>query len=363
MMGNGKSGWIAGEGWGVIAPGILAWFGEADPNRLERLYEAATAGSPATELIPLAETAVRGTAPVAVIAVWRQGLWAITLRGPVVCEVGGGGAVERHTSGRGGQMRRVDVASPAWLRLGPSSAGFGAAALPVSAGVIACGGIAGGDGRPAPVPSDSATADGPVAEAPTRPHPGTRSPLLPPPEPSRDNPFAELWGHTIRRPVEAAAIREIRDTSDPRTDEGSHPTTLPEEAADDAARVPDGATLIGSVIDDEPASYGTATASTGGAAEIRRFLVIGRAPALPVGEVGDVLRVANPGRDVSRSHVALRVRHHLVSALDLGSNNGTRLLRPGAPPATLSTDDWMPVRSGDVLDLAEGVRITLEDLP
>lgn len=364
MRNCSQTGWIAGQGWGVIAPGVLAWFGgDADLDGLGRLYAAAVAGRPATELVRLAEASVGGTHPTVGIAVERQGHWAVTLRGLVACDVDLRGTVERHTPGAGGTLHRADVASPAWLRLGPASASPGGPVLPVASGVIACGGVLSGDPSAAAVPPPKPAGAGPETAPPAPLTPAPLTPAHPEPQPppatKGDNPFAELWGHTIRRPVEAAAVREVRDTEATQREDAAPPTTPPDEAAE----VPDGATLVGSVIDDEPACYGTATASTGGSADIRRYLVIGRAPAVPDGETGDLLRVTNPGRDVSRSHVALRVRHQSVAALDLRSNNGTRLLRPGALPTSLSVDDWTRVRSGDVLELAAGVTITLEDLP
>lgn len=359
MRNSSQTGWIAGQGWGVIAPGVLAWFGgDADLDGLGRLYAAAVAGRPATELVRLAEESVGGTHPTVGIAVERQGHWAVTLRGLVACDVGLRGTAERHAPGAGGTLHRADVASPTWLRLGPASASPGGPVLPVVSGVIACGGVLSGDPSPAALSPPKPAGAGPETAPPASLTPAPPGPL-PPPATRGDNPFAELWGHTIRRPVEAAAVREVRDTEATQRAEEA-PTTTPR---DDAAKVPDGATLVGSAIDDEPACYGTATASTGGSADIRRYLVIGRAPAVPEGETGDLLRVANPGRDVSRSHVALRVRHQSVAALDLRSNNGTRLLRPGALPTSLSVDKWTLVRSGDVLELAAGVTITLEDLP
>jgi hypothetical protein len=61
--------------------------------------------------------------------------------------------------------------------------------------------------------------------------------------------------------------------------------------------------------------------------------------------------------------VALKVRRGTVVALDLGSNNGTRLRRGAGAEVELSTTVWTAVRSGDLLDLGEGIVVSLVDLP
>lgn len=92
-------------------------------------------------------------------------------------------------------------------------------------------------------------------------------------------------------------------------------------------------------------------------------VVIGRAPAAIRGEDCRLLRVASPERTISRSHVVLRVANGVVTARDLGSHNGTMLCRAGRTPERVGADQPSTVHDGDVLDLGEGVRVVLAELP
>ena len=48
--------------------------------------------------------------------------------------------------------------------------------------------------------------------------------------------------------------------------------------------------------------------------------------------------------------------------VDLGSTNGTTLLRPGQLPVRLHPNEAVLVVEGDTVDLGEGVTVTFEGL-
>ena len=56
----------------------------------------------------------------------------------------------------------------------------------------------------------------------------------------------------------------------------------------------------------------------------------------------------------------MRVTGWDVRLRDLGSNNGTFLIRPGQEPLRVSESSAVIVRIGDVIDLGEGVTIRVE---
>lgn len=72
------------------------------------------------------------------------------------------------------------------------------------------------------------------------------------------------------------------------------------------------------------------------------------------------LTVLSPKKEISRSHCEVRVTGWDVRLRDLGSNNGTFLIRPGQGPLRVSESSPVIVKIGDVIDLGEGVTIRME---
>lgn len=113
-------------------------------------------------------------------------------------------------------------------------------------------------------------------------------------------------------------------------------------------------------------SLGRVMVSSGGVIDLDEPVVVGRAPK--VGRVGggDMPRpvvVPSPTREISGTHLAIRLEEWHVLVADLDSSNGTILRRPGQPPQRLQPRDAVLIRSGDVVDLGDGVDLTFEDLP
>lgn len=102
--------------------------------------------------------------------------------------------------------------------------------------------------------------------------------------------------------------------------------------------------------------------ASGEAIPVRGDIVVGRAPqAQPGGEPGAMLLpVSSPTHLVSRSHLSLTTAGWNVLARDLGSNNGTVLVRPGQIPVLLATALPTPLYVGDLLDIGDGVTLRVE---
>ncbi|GAA1435813.1 hypothetical protein GCM10009616_33930 [Microlunatus lacustris] len=100
--------------------------------------------------------------------------------------------------------------------------------------------------------------------------------------------------------------------------------------------------------------------SDGNEAPVDRPVLVGRAPAERGPGPVRLLTVPSPSHDISRTHLQVAVDGWRITVTDLHSTNGTllvdrdgrRSLPPGQP---------VPVVPGDVLELAEGVSVTVTD--
>lgn len=106
----------------------------------------------------------------------------------------------------------------------------------------------------------------------------------------------------------------------------------------------------------------TLTLSTGWSVPVRGEIIIGRAPrARPGCAPGtSLVQVPSPTQTVSRSHLQVTTAGWSVLALDLDSNNGTVLARPGMSPVLLATSLPTPLFVGDLLDVGDGVTLRID---
>jgi len=73
-----------------------------------------------------------------------------------------------------------------------------------------------------------------------------------------------------------------------------------------------------------------------------------------------LLTVPSPSHDISRTHLQVAIEGWQVTVTDLHSTNGTLLLDPaGGRSRTLPPGQPVPVLAGYVLELAEGVSVTV----
>lgn len=186
--------------------------------------------------------------------------------------------------------------------------------------------------------------------------------------------YDDLWGETIARPIEAAAVRP--EEADPAAADA--PATDPEAPTGDH----DGATisvaqlraLRGATTDPgtdpapvaAPVVSGRIRLSTGQVVELDRTVVIGRRPRstrVSADQLPHLIAVDSPEQDISRSHVEIRLEGDSVIVVDLHTTNGTTLIRGGSDPVRLHPGEQTVVVTGDVIDLGDGVTVLFEDLP
>jgi pSer/pThr/pTyr-binding forkhead associated (FHA) protein len=90
---------------------------------------------------------------------------------------------------------------------------------------------------------------------------------------------------------------------------------------------------------------------------------IGRAPSYaPGGADSELVTVASPNQDISRTHVQIASSEGNVLVTDLRSTNGTILVRPGKNMARerLAPGEAIPVPLGSLLELGDGVSVLIE---
>ncbi|KGJ79655.1 hypothetical protein GY21_04300 [Cryobacterium roopkundense] len=110
---------------------------------------------------------------------------------------------------------------------------------------------------------------------------------------------------------------------------------------------------------------GSLLISSGGQVRLDRGAIIGRKPSagrFAADRMPHLITVPSPQQDISRSHVEIRCEGSTVLALDLGTTNGTRLLRAGKEPERLHPQEPTMLVFGDVLDLGDEITVTFLEL-
>ena len=103
-------------------------------------------------------------------------------------------------------------------------------------------------------------------------------------------------------------------------------------------------------------------ADDGTSAEVDSAVLIGRAPdpARSSFQAPHLMTLRSPGHDISRTHVEVAPQGWQVVATDLNSTNGTVLVHPDSRERQqLMPGQQVPVRPGNVLELGDGVSITI----
>jgi hypothetical protein len=101
--------------------------------------------------------------------------------------------------------------------------------------------------------------------------------------------------------------------------------------------------------------------STGGDIALDRSVLLGRSPSpdrLIEGERPHVVKLPSPGQDISRNHLVVRIDGWHVLVTDLGSTNGSMLLRPGAEPEGLRPDTPTMIEPGTMISMADEITVT-----
>lgn len=197
--------------------------------------------------------------------------------------------------------------------------------------------------------------------------------------------YDHLWGATVIRSVEEAAVRpegeddgaSAADQAPPAGDHDGATISLAQaralrEAANGASAGTGDAAIAGPpdaaaapLAPPRPPAPGRIRVSTGQVLPLDRTVVIGRRPRstrVSGTDLPHLVAVDSPEQDISRSHVELRVEGESIVATDLRTTNGTTLLRSGADPVRLHPGEGTIVVPGDVLDLGDGVTVAIEAL-
>lgn len=155
--------------------------------------------------------------------------------------------------------------------------------------------------------------------------------------------------------------------ADPEEPEGTPSSASPLPATTLAA-APEREASADTIVDlsaDPPApSCPRVRLSTGEEIALDRTVIIGRSPSaarVALDAPPRLVAVDSPQLDISRSHLELSSDDGSVIAADLRTTNGTLLIRGGADPVRLRPGERTVLVPGDVLDLGDEVRITVEE--
>ena len=89
-------------------------------------------------------------------------------------------------------------------------------------------------------------------------------------------------------------------------------------------------------------------------------LLVGRAPQAYPGEDAQLVRVASPHHDISRTHVRIELYDGAIWATDRDSTNGTVVHNPGQEPVTAVPNQPVHVWVGGIIDIGDGVTIRVQ---
>lgn len=95
--------------------------------------------------------------------------------------------------------------------------------------------------------------------------------------------------------------------------------------------------------------------SSGGVVPLDRPVIMGRNPSLPSGYEGELphlVKLPDPGRDISSQHLEVRLDFWHVVLRDLRSTNGTQVTPRGGGPFRLRPYDPIVIEPGSVVSLA-----------
>ena len=133
-----------------------------------------------------------------------------------------------------------------------------------------------------------------------------------------------------------------------------------------ATSAPDAPTEAIPVFENAPvaASGARIRLSTGQVVDLDRTVIIGRKPRstrTSGSTMPHLIAVDSPESDISRNHLEVRPEGDSVVVIDLHTTNGSTLLRPGADPVRLHPGEQTLVLHGDVIDVGDGVTVTVEE--
>ncbi|MEF3322758.1 FHA domain-containing protein [Gulosibacter sp. GYB002] len=195
----------------------------------------------------------------------------------------------------------------------------------------------------------------PLPPLPAQPEPDVSRAFAPPTAPDQPQPPApaavsEPDAHYV--PGSAAAqIAAAQAAASPAPEPSSNPPrhAAPQPPASEAA--------------DDPSFIPRLISNHGHTVPLEYPQVIGRKPSVdraPEPQNARLIVVPSPNDEISRSHCVVTYEHGSVLVWDLGSANGTRVLRGGSIPEQLSPMVTVPIAHGDIIDLGDGATFWID---
>lgn len=193
--------------------------------------------------------------------------------------------------------------------------------------------------------------------------------IAPPPESADDEAPAEtagasgydhLFGATVMRSVEEAAVR-VEDESDAEGEIGDRTVVVADIAALRAQRRAE----RGRTASAPPAPRFAVELPSGERELLDQSIIVGRAPSatrVSGSAVPRLVTITTPNQDISRSHVQISVEGDTVVVTDLHSMNGTLVTVPGRNPQRLREGEPTTVITGTVLDLGDGATLVVREV-
>lgn len=365
----------------------------ADASRLTTLWQAIESGADAAAMLDALTAGGISSTPDFVLVsglgtansvVMARGALAVTARRGPESQVVDGSAVSSWVETR--------LEGVTGVQLGSAPQGD-ARRLPLVHGVVPAIAVTWGEqDAPAvspPAPEVSATADpapvdtAPAEPAPVEPLPANEPTLAPteatlgpaamtiapppesaddasPPERSGASGYDHLFGATVMRSVEEAAVR-VDDAAEAGEEIGDRTVVVADIAALRAQRrAARGHTPAA------PAAPRFAVELPSGEREVLdQSIIVGRAPSatrVSGSAVPRLVTLTTPNQDISRSHVQISVEGDTVVVTDLHSMNGTLVTVPGRSPQRLREGEPTTVITGTVLDLGDGAVLVVKEI-
>jgi len=220
-------------------------------------------------------------------------------------------------------------------------------------------------------PAQGAAAPETPAQEPPAPQPQAVAPAASAPAEASGDGYDYLFGDTMYRSVEDAAVRPP-DGEDAAEPDAAAP---PAEAEGDH----DGHTVLTSSITRTgrqrrpkgerpaaPAAPSVVVVLPNGTREpLDEPLVLGRSPSVagvPAGQLPRLVTVSGGDQDISRSHLRIALEGGTAVVTDLHSRNGTTIVMPSGESQKLRAGEPTPVIVGTVIDLGGGVELKLEEI-
>ena len=191
--------------------------------------------------------------------------------------------------------------------------------------------------------------------------------------PNSSAPSGEQWKHDGRT-VSAAGLHAARNALGGQTGleeiSGTGPSVLavfceaghPNPVHASSCRECDSAITSRTGQVERPV-LGVLRVSSGATAVLDADVIIGRVPqgtSSTAAPSPRLLAVPSPGKAISKTHCAVRVEGWDMSVEDLGSTNGTFLLRAGEEPRRVPEHQQLFLRIGDVIDIGDDTTLTVE---